>query len=205
MLNFEFLFKLLQSFKHPINSLLSFCSPGTDPLVTPDFVTAENFLQLPSKLISLFCLQGLHVTVEYITSTSKHRKQTSTFFFIRKIFQAHACSTWNSIDKRERKQSDTDSRLLKWLLLKLFRSKLQIILNVSVSLWCDLQEHLCINNKPTPFSCTAICHLHKEQQQQFAISPQRELFYLCILLSGSEMTHTTQTGTVIFVREAGWF
>lgn len=45
-------------------------------------------------LISLFCLQGSRVTVEYITSTSKQRKQTSMrlFFWIKEIFQAHARS-----------------------------------------------------------------------------------------------------------------
>ena len=43
-----------------------------------------------------------------------------------------------------------------------------------------------------------ICHLHKEQRQQFAVSSKRKLFYLCILLSGSEMSHITQTGAAIF-------
>lgn len=75
--------------------------------------------------------------------------------------------------------------------------KLQVSPNVAVNLLCDRQEHLWINNNTTLFSCATICRLHKEQRRQYPISPQREVFYLCILLSASEMSHTTQTGTVI--------
>lgn len=58
------------------------------------------------------------------------------------------------------------------------RVKEQIVLNVSVNHLCHLWEHLCIYNNPAPLSCPAICHPHKEQQQQFAISSQRKLLFV---------------------------
>ncbi len=88
-----------------------------------------------------------------------------------------------------------------------FSVKPQIVRSVSVNLLCDLWQRLCINNNPAPFSCAAICHPHKEQQQQFAISSQKGT-----LLSAhspvrirDESHHTNWHCDFQFVREAGWF
>ena len=80
MLNFNCLISLLQS-PVPINSLLSSCSPGPgssgDPRLCDDWELPTDSQK--KRLISLFCLQDFQITAEYITSPSKHRKQTCAF------------------------------------------------------------------------------------------------------------------------------